>query len=93
MQKNTIIIVIIIIVKDSFIKAAVTQCFYLLLWLLDFFFPNLFTDGRLFHTEDISTPLSQLFQAALDIQTRSINFILSLSVSDAAVSLLQPAWI
>lgn len=64
---------------------------HLLLWLLDFFLADLFTDGRLLHTEDIGTPLSQLLQAALDIQARGVDLVFGLPVSDAAVPLLQPA--
>lgn len=42
---------------------------YLFFWLLDFFFSNLFANSRFFHTKNISTPLSQLFQATFNIQT------------------------
>lgn len=42
---------------------------YLFLWLLDLLLSDLLTDGCFLHTEDVGTPLGQLFQAALNIQT------------------------
>lgn len=64
---------------------------HLLFRLLDFFLADLFTDGRLLHTEDIGTSFSQLLQAALDIQAGRVDLVFGLPVSDAAVPLLQPA--
>lgn len=69
------------------------SCTHLLFRLLDFFFADLFTNGCLLHAKDVSTPLSQLFQAALDVQSGSKDLIFRLPVSDASVPLLQPAWV
>ena len=42
---------------------------HLLFRLLDLLLADLLTDGRFLHTKDVCTPLGQLLQAALDIQT------------------------
>lgn len=42
---------------------------HLLFRLLDLLLANLLTDGCFLHTKDVRTPLGQLLQAALDIQT------------------------
>ena len=42
---------------------------HLLFRLLDLLLTDLLTDGRFLHTKDVCTPLGQLLQAALNIQT------------------------
>lgn len=64
---------------------------YLLLRLLYLLLSDLLTDGRFLHTKDIGTSLGQLLQAALDVQAGSVHLLLDLTLSDVAVSLLQPA--
>lgn len=63
---------------------------HLLLRLLDLLLADLLPDGRFLNTEDVSSPLSQLLQAALNIQTWRIHLIVALLLADGAVPLLQP---